>query len=911
MNDRPPLETYDLRTEYRVEPLGIDSRRPRFSWRLRGARRGAAQTHFFIQVFAVSPIPGVAESLVWTSGWARSADSFGHELGDISLQSSTRYRWVLTLRDDLGREVDGGESWFETALLSRNDFIGAWISRDPSKWDMTAKAPSNETPSLATRRLPPARFLRGPFETKPKQIVRARLYVSAHGLYLPFLNGERIGDHELAPGWTDYHDRVMYQTFDVTSTVLDGANALGVVICDGWWSGFYGSDRRGQGYHYGRAPEAWAQLLVDYADGERQVIATDRTWSDSDGEVLYGDLLMGERIDARRSIGQWTSPSHDASDWAPVSTRDISDNTLCAMVDEPIREMERLQAKSVRAVGDGWILDFGQNISGRMRLELPPEEAGTKVQIRFAEMLDANGHLYTENLRTAEATDVYTCSGEPGEVFEPHFTSHGFQFAEITGLHSAPEPASATAIVLRNDIPWVGTFESSDHDLNQLQQNITWGQRDNYVAVPTDCPQRDERLGWLADAQVFFRTSVYNADVASFYTRWLHDVRYAQAEDGGFSNVAPKITIVSDGAPAWGDAGVIIPWEMYRMYGDRQLLADSFESMRRWVDYIHGSNRDLIWRNRVGANYGDWLEIDAETRRDVLATAYFANSARIVARAAEVLRLTAEGGYYSDLAERIGDSFVDEFVSPDGTIDGDTQTSYLLALEFELGPDLRDRFAEKLVQNIEEHGFSLTTGFVGVGLLCPILTKIGRSDLAYRLALEDSYPSWLYSVRQGATTIWERWDGWTSENGFQSPRMNSFNHYALGSIGEWFYRDIAGIDQLPHSVAFDRLAVRPQIGGGLTWAQATFETPRGRVNSRWSREADSVLFTLEIPPGSSAAVTLPFAPGAEVRERDTVLSEAVGVSEVLESIGSIAMHVTSGTYEFVVSGVGGELLAMP
>lgn len=879
----PQLTAYDLRTEYRRNPLGLESARPRLTWRLRSAERGARQSW-------ARAVVREGDRVAWDSGRVSTPYTMLVLPGGI-VNSRTRYDWELELGDGTGRTHACGNAWFETGLTDSGDRRGSWIHRIVDG-DRAVDPPSFSTPSLATRRLLPAPHFRKPF-TIAGPVRRARLYITARGLYRPYLNGGRVGDHELAPGWTDYNDRVMYQTFDVTQQVAQGENVLGIVLSDGWWSGFVGSDRREQGYHWGRYPQAWAQLVVDYEDGSTQSLATGDGWRYADGEIRYSDLLMGEFVDARQSLGDWTIAGYDDSSWTPAVVGSGDLETLVAMSDEPIRVTEQLRAVTVEPGPQGYIVDFGQNISGRVRVRIDEPE-GTVVRLRYAEMLD-DGALYVENLRTAEATDWFVSAGVPRE-FEPAFASHGFRYLEIHGTHSPPALADVVAVVLRNDIPWAGTIETSSADVNQLERNIRWGQRGNFVAVPTDCPQRDERLGWTADIQVFLPTAAYNADLLSFMERWMRDVRYAQTVEGSFPDVAPKITILTEGAPAWGDAGVVIPWQLYRIYGDRRILEESWDSMRRWIDFLEANNPDLVWRRRVGNNYGDWLQLDVETPRDLIATAYFAHSASLVARTAAVLGRESEEVRYARLAERVRSAFRAEFLEPDRRLKGDTQTAYLLALKFDLAPELRAELGGHLIRTIEARGISLTTGFVGVPLLCPVLSDIGRQDLAYALLERDEYPSWLYSVRQGATTIWERWDGWTVEHGFQAAKMNSFNHYCLGSVGEWLYEYAAGIGQEAESVGFSGLRIAPRVGGTLSSVSASYETPRGRVLSAWSRDGDEITVSVEVPPGAPATVVLPFGPD-DVLMGDRNLTD--GELSLLRSGADFTeIRVEPGTYRF-------------
>lgn len=844
------LTAYDLRAEGRTTPLGIDEPAPRFSWRLASGRPGDGQAAYRV---TVTDEPGTP---LWSTAWVESPDPFGVECG-LQLQPATRYHWHLELRDAAGEAAVAGESWFETGLLDPSGSGGDWIGRNRFIDRAVGFDPPDDSDTHDTvRDIPPAVYLRRGFDVA-EPVIRARLYVTARGIYQAHLNGRRVGSDELTPGWTDYRDRVLYQTYDVTDLVGEGANALGLVLADGWWSGYLGFDRRRQGNHYGTHPMAWAMLVVDHRDGRRTMLRTDEDWRESRGAIAYTDLLMGEYVDQRNDLGDWTAADFDDSGWnrAAVLDRDLS--TLRAQPDEPIRVTRTVPAVASFVDPEGrTIYDFGQNLVGRVRIDLGDLPSGATAVLRHGEML-SDGRLYTANLRSATAKDVFVSAGGPA-VFEPTFTVHGFRYAELTMSGEAPAPASVQALVLHNDLAPTGTLRTSSPDVNQLLSNIEWGLRGNYVAVPTDCPQRDERMAWMADAQVFLPTATYLADVQAFFTRWLGDVRYAQSAEGSFADVAPMVTLFfADGAPAWADGGVIIPWQLYRSYGDRRLLAESFPSMARYVDFLAANNPDLLWRRRVGNHYGDWLQVNASTPREVLATAYFAHSAAIVARAAAVVA-PARAAHYTDLAQRVKQAFVAAYVAPDGRIEGDTQTTYLLALAFDLVPaDLRPVLADHLVRTVEAAGRLLTTGFVGVSLLCPVLSSIGRDDLAFALLETDRYPSWLYSIRHGATTIWERWDGWTEHAGFQSANMNSFNHYSLGSVGEWLYRYLAGIDQPEDSAGFARVRYQPRVGGSLTEVEASYESPRGRIVSAWHRTGDDVEFELTLPPGVEADALLP------------------------------------------------------
>jgi alpha-L-rhamnosidase len=741
-------------------------------------------------------------------------------------------------------------------------------------------------------------YLRREFELGQRP-VRARLYATARGVYEPRLNGARVGDAELAPGWTEYHQRLQYQTYDVTSMLREGANVLGAIVADGWWCGHVGFDGRRAAAHYGDCPAFLAQLVVDFADGSQQLVATDAGWTEQPGAVRSADLLMGQQVDARRHQPGWDEPGEAGDGFQPVAILDTEPGPVVAEPDNPVRVTREQKAMHVVRKGPRrFIVDFGQNLVGRVRLTVRGGEAGQSIVVRHAEVL-ADGELYTENLRRAEATDVYVTGGAEAEVFEPRFTFHGFRYIEVDNYPGELAPSDVTARVLHSDTPWTGRFECSDPMVNQLQANIAWGQRGNFLSVPTDCPQRDERLGWLADAQIFAPTASRNADVSAFFARWMRDVVGGQDPGGAFRDVAPVVSLRREAAPAWGDAGVIIPWHLWRTYGDRRALERGFDAMVAWIGHVRRHNPDLRWRHHTGNSYGDWLQVDAVTPRDVLSTAYFARSAQIVAEAARVLGRHEVEAEHRALHSAIRRAFIESYVDGDGTVEGGTQTGYLLALAFGLLPEhLVAAAVEHLAADVHKRGNRLTTGFVGVALLCPVLAEHGRADLAYALLHQEEFPSWGYSIRHGATTIWERWDGWTEHGGFQSPQMNSFNHYSLGSIGDWLFGRVAGIDQTAGSVAYQELLLRPLPGGRLTWARAEQETARGRVACGWAITDGRITVDVTVPPGSTAVLEIPTAEPQSVREGDAPVTDQPGILWAQPSSAGATLRLASGSYTF-------------
>ena len=520
----------------------------------------------------------------------------------------------------------------------------------------------------------------------------------------------------------------------------------------------------------------------------------------------------------------------------------------------PVRVTEGMPARRITQPAPGtYIVDIGQNMVGWARLKVRGV-AGTRVRLRFGEVLNPNGTLYTANLRSAHATDTYICrGGGQTETWEPRFTFHGFRYVEVTGYPGKPGLDAVTGCVVGSDTPRTGLFTCSSPLVNQLVQNIDWGQRGNFLSIPTDCPQRDERLGWMGDAQIFARTATYNRDVAAFYENWLVSVRDGQSPEGGFSDVSPRMVDLANGAPAWGDAGVIVPWTVYEAYGDKRVLADNWPSMTRWLDYLTSANPNGLWLNRRGNDFGDWLSIDADTPKDVLATAYYAYDAQLMAQMARALGRAPEAAHYDMLFGRIKAAFNAAYVSPDGQVKGDTQTCYVLALRFGLLPaSLRPLAAQHLADNIAARHNHLSTGFVGVGYLCPVLTDFGHNNTAYALLLNTTYPSWGYSIKQGATTVWERWDGYTAQKGFQDPGMNSFNHYSLGSVGQWLYEYVAGIDADPAAPGFQRLRLHPHPGPGLSFVQARYNSVRGPISSRWQTKNSRFTWDVTVPANTTA-----------------------------------------------------------
>jgi len=880
-----------LRCEHLVEPLGIDTLQPRLSWIIAGSSetpRGITQSSYRILVASTPGILAHDQGDLWDSGQVASSETTEISYSGKALDSRQTCFWKVCLTDSLGKTRGWSTpAQWEMGLLHPEDWSAGWIT--------------GPTPANPTQKNEPLPLLRTEFSVSNQPITKARLYVTALGLYEMELNGQRVGDHLFAPDWTDYSKRSRYQVYDVTRLVKSGANALGAILGDGWYSGHIGN---GGFQAWGKIPALLAQLEVTHADGEVERIVTDSQWKTHPSFIVSADNMLGETDDARLEIAGWSEPVLDDSEWSAVTMPLVAPRPLDAQVAPPVTETQELAPKSMQEPVPGhYVFDFGQNMVGFARIKVAAS-AGTKITLRHAEMLKADGTLYTANLRGASSIDNYICKGDGIETWQPHFTFHGFRYVEMTGLPQPPNLDAIRGIVIGTDIPHTGDFSCSNPEINQLQSNIQWGMRGNYLSVPTDCPQRDERMGWMGDAEVFVRTASYNGDIDAFFTKWLVDVDDAQRPDGWFTTVAPmppggNRTYGDSGAPAWGDSGVICPWTIYLMYGDKRILQQHLPAMTRWVEWCRANSTGLIRDKNRGHDYGDWLSQGENTPKELIGTAYFAYSTSLVSQSYAAVGDQASAEKYAQLFEQIKQAFNQRYVQPDGHIQGDTQADYAIALRFGLLPEeLRPKAAQYLEENVKAHHDHLTTGFVGVSYLLPALSSQAKIDTAYHLLLQRTFPSWLFSVVHGATTVWERWDGWTPEKGFQDPGMNSFNHYSLGSCGEWMFDTVAGIDVDPTHPGFSRFLIHPQPGPGLSQAKATFDSVHGKITVEWTHQDGALSLHAIVPVNTSAVVYLPTMDISSVEEGGQPLSAHPEIKSLTESGQDIKCLVGSGDYHF-------------
>jgi alpha-L-rhamnosidase len=783
-------------------------------------------------------------------------------------------------------ELDGKR---QTARAPENQFVTA-----PA--DERAEAPR-------AKRLQTPRCLRREFAVAARP-VRATLYATALGLYELRLNGRRVGDALLTPEWTAYDKRVQVQAYDVLALVQAGANVLGATLGNGWYCGTV-QCWPPEICLYGHEPRFKAQLELEFADGPRQTVATDENWlATIDGPLRFSGIYEGETYDARRELDGWDAPAFapDAR-WQPaLIDRAVKAGALVWQRSEPIRVTQELEPVAVTEPKPGvYVFDFGQNMVGWTRLKVQGE-AGLTVEVFHNEMLNPDGTVYRENLhagklgRAQSQIDRYTLRGGKVETYEPHFTYHGFRYAEVTGLKAKPDASLLTGRVFHTAFAQTGSFACSDPLVTRLAQNIQWSQRGNMMGIPTDCPQRDERAGWTGDAQFFMPAAVYNFDVAAFFSKWLVDLCQDSFVEGkGFADLAPYYGKMKAGNTGWGDAGVVCPYVLYRTYGDTRVIEAHYAQMRKHVMTLTASCTNHI---RGAGAYGDWLNVGGGAKGEVCGTAYQVYLCDLMAEMARVTGRGDDAARFGAMARDAREAFQKAFFKEDGSLLESSQTGYALAFTMGLVPDaLREKAAAKFRGEVERFKDCVATGFIGTPRLLAGLHAAGLDAEAYRMLLRREYPSWLYPVTLGATTIWERWDGWRPDKGFQDPNMNSFNHYAFGSCGQYLFECVGGI--FPLEPGYQSFAVAPVLGEGLTWAKASYRSMYGEIVSDWKKEAGLCHLRVTVPPNTRAVIRLPAAASAGVKEGGQPLAAAAGLELLGEGGGCVRVRAVAGTYAFV------------
>ena len=933
------VEPVRLRCEYLENPRGIDRTTPRLSWQVRSDRRGAEQVAYRVKVATTAEKLANAEADLWDSGRVHSDQTTFIRYDGKPLTSRQSCHWKVQVWGASDAEpVTSDAAFWSMGLLDESDWSADYISyrdEDPIHAD------------TETLYLPAARQYRKAFETN-HTVKRATIYSTALGIYELYLNGQRVSDAYFAPGWTDYRRRAYYNTYDVTDLVQSGDNAIGAWVADGWYSGYVGfglltgmgTEKTGRAT-YGKTPSVRAQLEIEFADGSVQTVVTDESWKvTGEGPIREADLLMGETYDARREMPGWTTAGFDDAAWDAVilaadngnpratfyqrrnptqagqGVRNVGTEedfgfrlpALEAFPGVPVRITAELPARTVSARDDGsYIFDLGQNFAGSIRLRVRGER-GQKVRVRYGEMLHPDGRLMTENLRKARATDFYICKGDPsGETYQPRFTFHGFQFVEVIGLDESLTTDAVTGLVMHSDTPLVSTFECSDPMVNQLFKNVVWTQRANFLDLPTDCPQRDERMGWTGDAQAYVATAAYNADIGAFYTKWLRELMESQRPSGAFPGYAPfPFQHGWDFGTAWADAGVICPWTIWQFYGDTQVIEDCWEPMTRFMQWRRSTSKGDLGIQHGNA-WGDWLAQGEDTPLDYIDTIYLAISSKMMSEMASATERDDEAAKYQKQYEATRSVFVAKYLQADGGISVPTQSAHALALFADLIPEeRRAETGKRLAEMIAENGNRMATGFLGTRPLLPVLSASGQHDLATFLLQSREFPSWGYEIANGATTIWERWDSYTKEDAFgrHNAAMNSFSHYAFGAVCEWMFATVAGIRS--DGPGFERIIIRPTppaagsnaMHEAIDWVKASYDSIRGPIRSEWTIRGDKFQLHVSIPANTTAKVYLPTARAGTITEGGESIDGHPHASVLSSEAGQTVVSLASGNYQF-------------
>ncbi|HEY4208356.1 MAG TPA: family 78 glycoside hydrolase catalytic domain [Puia sp.] len=862
-----------LTVDHMINPIGIDNRAPIFGWQMKSDKRGASQTAYEIRVWKSQPIKGRPS---WTSGKVTSSGCIGIPYAGQALASGEKCRWRVRVWDEQGN-VSG---WSETGvwgmgMLHPSDWKAHWIG--PGYTEDTLRRPSP--------------LLRKTFKVSGK-IRSATVFITAHGLYEAQINGRRVGEALFTPGWTRYDKRLQYQAYDVTGLVKNGKNAIGVTLGDGWYRGIFGQ----WNYHnnYGDDASLLLQLIVEYTDGTTDTVISDGSWKSSTGPIRYADLYNGEIYDARLEKKDWTAPAFDDKDWKDVVVRNYPRNNLVATVSPPVKEHETFSPVKIFTSPAGeQIIDFGQNMAGWVEFTVHGK-AGDTVKLSHAEVLDKVGNFFTGNLREAQAQDKYILAGGE-ERLAPHFTFHGFRFVKVEGYPGVVKPEDFTAVSIYSDLPVTGTFTCSNPAFNQLQHNITWSQKSNFLDIPTDCPQRSERLGWCGDVQIFASTAAFNMQVDNFFAKWMGDLLLEQGPDGGMPNVIPNLpghTLkrAPTGVAGWGDVATVLPWTLYEAYDDSSMLRRQYASMKAWVGHIGLVSRDYLWK---GGGYGDWLA-PVPTDLSYISQCWYGYSTQLLIKAARVLGKREDEAIYRQILQKIKEAFLRTYLTPDGRLLPNTQTAHILALQFDMLPDsMRPKAAARLAEMVHDNRDHLATGFLGTPFLLPVLTQYGYDSLAFRVLLQDTPPSWLYPVKMGATTIWEKWEALHPDG---TPDSTSFNHYSYGAVGDWLYRTIAGIDGYEDAPGYKHSKLHPHTGGGLTYAAGSLLTPYGRLSSRWQWKDEDLTLEVEVPPNTTSTLYLRAMNESDITEDNIPIRAVQGVRRMSSDGTNTLVELGAGVY---------------
>jgi alpha-L-rhamnosidase len=856
--DGGPLAPTELRCEYLENPMGIDMAKPRFFWVLGHTERGQVQSAYQV---LVSTEPSVGAGDIWDSGKVASAKSVQVPFAGKALESGKRYYWKVRSWDRDGREGPwSAVARFDTGLFNKADWKGVWIGG------------KNQ--------------LRKEFALKGR-VRRARAHIAGLGYYELRLNGRKAGGHVLDPAWTTYDKRVLYVTYDVTSLLREDANAVAVTLGHGWY----------------KARALLLQLDIELEDGSAVSVVSDTTWSAADGPIFADSVYDGESYDASRETPGWDRPGYDARTWPAAEAVKGPAGVLSAQLMPAIQVVDTIVPLGMSSPLPGvYVFDMGQNFSGwaRLRVEGP---RGTDVRLRFAELLYDDGTLNQENLRSAQAEDHYILKGEGEEMWEPRFTYHGFRYVEVTGFPGTPRLDSIRGRVVHSAVAPIGSFAASKDVLNGLQRIITWGQKTNLHSIPTDCDQRDERMGWMGDAQGTAEEAIMNFDMAAFYTNFMRDIRDVQDEKGRITDTVPHIWGSRPADPAWGTAYPLIGWYMYQYYGDTRVLEEHYDGLKKYVEFLRSTaeNGVLKW-----SRYGDWVAVE-KCPGALTSSFYYYYDARILADIARLLGRGQDAALYDKLAAEIRTAFNREFYDPKtGNYADGTQTANTLPLFLGIATEKQGGAWGRLFDDIVyKHDSHLTTGIIGTKYIMELLTRNGASDLAYDIACKTDYPSWGYMIRNGATTLWELWQK------REGPSMNSHNHPMFGSVGSWLYKALAGINLAPGATGFEKVLIAPQMVRDLRHASGSTMTVRGEVACAWSRTERSVKVEVTVPPGAEAEIVIPklgirdikvTEGGALIWAEGKFMAGPAGIAGAEDKDGAIRVKTGGGRYVFVLEG---------
>lgn len=878
------LKITTILMDYETTQTGI-THMPQFGWKLDSDKRNVMQEAYELEISKEENF----SDCIYKSGKIMDNASSGIMPENVSLESVTKY-FVRVKSYALGEVTDWARTHFVTGLMDNAEWKADFI---------TAENDNDADNSKGT-------YVRKGITLK-KNIKEAYACTTALGLYNFYINGKKVGEDELTPGWTSYRKHLCYQTYDVTDYLTSGDNVIGAMLAAGWYKGkmgFEGLERRRN--HYGKKTAFLAQILIRYEDGTTETVLTDNTWEGADSPVIFAEIYDGEIYDANKEIKGWSESVADSFNWRRVAIETFEKSVLVGQGSGKVSKIDEIPAKEIFTTPEGdKVIDFGQNMTGHVRVECDGK-AGDVIEIACFEILDAAGNVYLDNLRGAKESIKYTFAEDKHVLYEPSFTFMGFRYAKIVSFPGEAKLENFTGVTTHSKMDHIGSIECSNADINQLAHNILWGLKGNFVDVPTDCPQRDERLGWTGDAQIFCRTACSLMNTYSFYRKWLRDVEADQTPEGGVAHVVPDIISGNEGdnwllkegshsAAAWADVAVINPWTMHLIFGDNEILRIQYNSMKKWINFMREHSNDYIWNYKL--QFGDWVALDAEegsyfgaTPNDLTCTAYFAYSTKLFIKAAKALGIQEDIDEYSKLYDKIVEKFQNTFFNEDGSMTAETQTAHIVALYFDLTPEkFKEKTVKKLLELLDKENGHLVTGFVGTPYFCHALSQNGHTKEAYDLLLKDDFPSWLYQVKMGATTVWEHWDGIKPDGTMWSPDMNSFNHYAYGAIGEWIIRVAAGLEVDEEKPGYKHSVIYPRIGGNLAWLGGKYGSVYGEVASRWEVVGDEVILSVKVPANTTATIILDQA--KSVKESD-------GLEFVSDKVGMKA-EAGSGEYRIV------------